>query len=70
MTTQEIIAEQLSEIYGFELERVQGSAELIADALLRPEVNFSGKEARKEFLRRQAEAPAPRPAPDDDQFSW
>lgn len=53
MTTQEIIAAQLSEIYGFELERVQGSAELIADALLRPN------------------APAPRPAPDDDdQFSW
>jgi hypothetical protein len=33
MTTQEIIAQQLSEIYGFSLEQVQTTAELITDAL-------------------------------------
>jgi hypothetical protein len=33
MTTKEIVAAQLSEIYGFELEQVQTTAGLIADAL-------------------------------------
>jgi hypothetical protein len=35
MTTKEIIAEQLSEIYGFSLEQVQTTAALITDAVLR-----------------------------------
>jgi hypothetical protein len=54
MTTQEIIAEQLSEIYGFSLEQVQDSATLIAAALNShtiDTVDLSGREARADWQR-------------------
>lgn len=36
MSLEEIVAEQLSEIYGWSIERVQDSAVLIAEAIRRP----------------------------------
>jgi len=36
MSLEEIVAEQLSEIYGYPIERVQDSAVLIAEAIRRP----------------------------------